>query len=473
MLSNDFLWGGAISANQAEGAYDIDGRGLNLADILPAGKKRFQAYDQDILKTYQTDYRYYPNRKGIDFYHRYPQDIKLLKELGIKALRISISWSRIFPTGEENEANERGLKYYDQLIDSLIQNNIKPIVTINHFDTPLSLSLKYGGWRSRKVVDCYKKFCEVLFYRYKGKVKYWITINEINMILHVPALGGVLRFEDSENIEQVKYQAAHHQLIASALACQIGHQIDKENKIGCMLAAGDVYPRTCDPVDIYEAQKKNRENYMFIDVQVFGKYPTYASKIFKDKDVKLKTTEEDIELLKNNTVNFVSLSYYGTNVASGYKENYKDIKQNNAFASLPNPYLKETKWGWTIDPLGLKITLNELYDRYRLPLFIVENGIGANDTFDNGKIEDDYRIDYMRQHIQAMKEAVEDGVDLMGYLLWGCIDIVSSSTGEMTKRYGVIYVDLNNDGYGTLKRYKKKSFDWYKQVISSNGENLG
>lgn len=472
MLKNDFLWGGALSANQAEGAYDVNGRGLNLADILPSGKKRYQAYDQDILKTYQTDYGYYPNRKGIDFYHKYPEDIQLLKELGIKALRISISWTRIFPTGEEIEPNEEGLKYYDHLIDLLLEKKIEPIVTINHFDTPLSLSIKYGGWRDRRVVDCYKNFCEVLFKRYKGKVRYWITINEINMILHVPSLGGVIRFKEGENIEQIKYQAAHHQLLASAWACKIGHMVDKENKLGCMLAAGEVYPKTCDPVDIYEAQKKNRENYMFIDVQVFGKYPSYAYKIFKDKKIELNISKSDQELLENNTVDFVSFSYYSTNVASGYKENYKDIRQNNAFSSLPNPYLKETKWGWTIDPLGLKITLNELYDRYRIPLFIVENGIGAKDIFDHGIIDDDYRIEYMQQHIKAMKDAVEEGVDLMGYLLWGCIDIVSSSTGQMSKRYGVIYVDLDDEGKGTLKRYKKKSFDWYKQVIESNGECL-
>lgn len=472
IIPENFLWGGAIAANQCEGAYLEDGKGLSPVDILPGGQLRREALS-DIMKSIETDYGYYPSHESIDFYHRYKEDIKLFKEMGFKCLRTSICWARIFPNGDDATPNEKGLKFYDDLFDELISNNIEPVVTINHFDTPIELSKKYGGWKNRKLIDFYVKYCETIFNRYKGKVKYWMTFNEINMILHIPAFGGGLIFEEGENINQAKYQGAHNQLVASALATKLGHEIDPENKIGCMLAAGTVYPYTCNPSDILEAQARNRDNYFFIDVQAKGKYPSYSNRMFEEMNISIDITEEDKRILTENTVDYVAFSYYSSRLRSADPEVMKGKKVGNAFASLKNPYLKESEWGWTIDPVGLRITMNELYDRYGKPLFIVENGLGAVDKVeDDGTINDDYRIDYLRQHIEQMKEGIKDGVDLMGYTPWGCIDLVSASTGEMSKRYGFIYVDKDNDGNGTLDRKKKKSFDWYKNVISSNGQEL-
>lgn len=468
MKQKNFLWGGAIAANQCEGAYLTDGKGESVIDVLPAGEKRFGAI-ADLEKSLETDYGYYPSHVGIDFYHRYKEDIALLAEMGFRALRISISWPRIFPTGEDEKPNEKGLQFYDSLFVELKKYGIEPVVTINHFDTPLALVKKYGGWRDRKVIDAYLKYCKVIFERYKDAVTYWITINEINMVLHIPAMGAGLQFEKGENREQVKYQAAHYQLLASAGAVKLGKEINPEFQFGCMLAAGQVYPNTCDPVDVLESQKKNREHYFFIDVQARGAYPSYSKRLFQENGINLDITEEDKKLLAEHTVDYISFSYYSSRLTSADQELMKKATAGNAFATLKNPYLKESEWGWAIDPIGLRITMNELYDRYQKPLFIVENGLGAFDRMEgDGRIEDDYRIDYLQQHIDQMKEAVEDGVELLGYLAWGCIDLVSASTGEMSKRYGFIYVDRVDDGSGSLKRYKKKSFNWYKETIKNN-----
>lgn len=467
-MEKNFLWGGAIAANQTEGAYQEGNKGLCLADVLPAGKKRFWAYDhfEDNLKE---NYAYYPSHDAIDFYHRYKEDIALLKEMGIKCLRTSISWPRLFPTGEEEKPNEEGMEYYRRLFQELKENHIAPVVTINHFDTPLYLLKKYGGWADRKVVDYYFHYAKTVVDAFAGYVKYWITINEINMILHVPALGGCTA-QNGEDAAVV-YQAAHHQLIASAEITKYIHKNYPDMQVGCMLAAGSVYPNTCSPADVMEAQKKNRDNYLFIDVQVKGRYPAYFDRIKKEKDIRLSIAEQDEEILKEGTVDFVSLSYYGSRVASADPELNRQLLQGNAFSTLPNPYLKQSKWGWIIDADGLRITLNDLYDRYEKPLFIVENGLGAVDTPDeNGEIVDDYRIEYTKAHIEAMQEAMRDGVDLMGYLSWGIIDLVSSSTGQMSKRYGFIYVDKDDEGNGTLDRKKKKSFGWYQKVIATNGK---
>lgn len=471
IIKEDFLWGGAIAANQCEGAYIDGGKGLSIVDILPSGKERWEALN-DFDKTIETNYTYYPSHEGIDFYYRYKDDIKLFKELGFKCLRTSISWSRIFPNGDEKEANEEGLKFYDDLFDELIANGIEPVVTINHFDTPLNLCKNYGGWRNRKLIEFYVNYCETIFKRYNNKVKYWITFNEINMILHIPLFAGI-SFKDGENKDQVKYQSAHHQLVASALATKVAKEINPQNKIGCMLAAGQVYPNTCHPDDILQSQIKNRENYLFIDVQSKGYYPSYVQRIFKEKNISLEITEEDKKVLAENTVDYIAFSYYSSRLTSADSQVMKSIKNGNAFATLPNKYLKESEWGWTIDPVGLRITMNELYDRYNKPLFIVENGLGAVDKVEeDGSINDDYRIDYLRQHIVQMKEAIKDGVDLIGYTPWGCIDLISASTGQMSKRYGFIYVDKDDKGNGSLNRSKKKSFNWYKEVILSNGEVL-
>ncbi|MBM7642794.1 6-phospho-beta-glucosidase [Streptococcus loxodontisalivarius] len=468
-----FLWGGATAANQCEGAYDVDGRGLANVDVVPIGKDRFPIIaGQKKMFDFEDGY-FYPAKESIDFYHHYKEDIALFAEMGFKTYRMSIGWTRIFPKGDELEPNEAGLQFYEDVFKECRKYDIEPLVTITHFDCPMYLIEHYGGWRNRQLIDFYERLVRTLFTRFKGLVKYWLTFNEINMILHAPFMGAGLYFEEGENVEQVKYQAAHHELVASALATKIAHEIDPENKVGCMLAAGQYYPNTCNPADYWQAMNDDRENYFFIDVQARGQYPNYAKKKFEKLGLNIEMTAEDLELLKENTVDFVSFSYYSSRVSSA-DPSLTDKTAGNIFASLKNPYLDASEWGWQIDPLGLRITLNTIWDRYQKPMFIVENGLGAVDTPDeNGYVEDDYRIDYLREHVKTMNQAInEDGVELLGYTTWGCIDLVSAGTGEMKKRYGFIYVDRDNDGNGTLKRSKKKSFDWYKQVIASNGKNL-
>lgn len=471
-FSENFLWGGALAANQCEGAYNADGRGLASADYLPAGKQRFLLSAGELHLDELDKDSYFPARDGVDFYHHYKEDIALFAEMGFKVLRISISWTRIYPKGDEKEPNEKGLAFYQAVFEECKKYGIEPLVTIAHFDVPAHCIKEYGGWRSPIMIDLYKKYAETIMKRYKGLVKYWITFNEINMLLHLPYIGGGIIFEDNENKDQIKYQAGHHQLVASAWATKIAHEIDSENKVGCMLAAGQTYPYSCDPKDVFEAMQQDEENYFFIDVQVRGAYPNYAKKKLERLNIKLNITEGQSLLLKENTVDFVSFSYYASRCASKEHQNV-DKTDGNVFASLKNPYLKTSQWGWQIDPLGFRITMNSLYDRYQKPLFVVENGLGAVDEVEDGKINDEYRIDYLSQHIQAMKDAVElDGVELMGYTSWGCLDLISASTGEMKKRYGYIYVDKDNEGNGTYERIRKASFFWYKEVIASNGESL-
>lgn len=469
----DFLWGGATAANQCEGGYNEGGRGLANVDVVPIGEARLGVITG---KTKMFDFEegyHYPAKVGIDMYNRYKEDIALFGEMGFKTYRLSIAWTRIFPNGDETEPNEEGLKFYEDLFKECHKYGIEPLVTITHFDCPMHLIKEYGGWRNRKLVEFYERLCTVIFNRYKGLVKYWLTFNEINMILHAPFMGAGLYFEEGENEEQVKYQSAHHELLSSAIATRIAHEVDPENQVGCMLAAGGYYPYSCRPEDIWESRQKDRESYFFIDVQSRGEYPAYFLKDLERQGIEIAMEEGDAEILKANTVDFISFSYYSSRVATTDPELLEQTA-GNIFASVKNPYLDASEWGWQIDPLGLRITMNDIYDRYQKPLFIVENGLGAVDVPDeDGYVEDDYRIDYLAKHIQAMKDAVEiDGVDLLGYTTWGCIDLVSAGTGEMKKRYGFVYVDLDNEGNGTLKRSKKKSFDWYKQVIASNGEDL-
>ncbi|WP_018750146.1 6-phospho-beta-glucosidase [Paenibacillus sanguinis] len=468
-LPDDFLWGGAIAANQSEGAFREGGKGLSLVDLLPVKGDRMKCMlDGAYALAHEGKYEYYPSHKSIDFYHHYKTDIQLLAEMGYKVFRLSVSWPRIFPNGDEQLPNEEGLRFYDAIFDECLKYGIKPLVTLNHFDTPLGLVKKYGGWRHREVIDCYLRYCEVLFKRYKEKVEYWITFNEINMLLHLPFIGAGLVFEAGENKEQVKYQAAHYQLVASAMATKLAHEINPANKVGCMLAAGNVYPFTCDPEDVWAALEKDREQFFFTDVQVRGAYPSYVQRFFHEHNIKLDIADGDLEAMKH-TVDYVSFSYYSSRSISA-KPDSAPSTEGNVFGSALNPYLPTSEWGWQIDPLGLRITMNTLYDRYQKPLFIVENGLGATDRIEaDGSINDDYRIDYLEKHIKAMQEAVADGVELIGYTSWGCIDIVSASSGEMSKRYGFVYVDLDNEGNGTLERRRKKSFYWYQNVIKNNG----
>lgn len=469
----NFLWGGATAANQCEGGFDQGGRGLANVDVIPTGKDRRAVItgNREML-AFEEGY-FYPAKEAIDMYHHFKEDIALFAEMGFKTYRLSIAWSRIFPKGDEETPNEEGLRFYEELFLECRKYQIEPLVTITHFDCPIHLIKEYGGWRNRKMIAFYENLCRAIFTRYKGLVKYWLTFNEINMILHAPFLGAGLTFAEGENEEQIKYQAAHHELVASALAIKIAHEIDPENKVGCMLAAASYYPYNCNPKDVWESKKSDRGNYFFIDVQSRGEYPNYGLKMLAEKGITLERTAEDTALLKAHTVDFISFSYYASRVAAS-EDSGVEKTEGNLFPTIKNPYLEASEWGWQIDPLGLRITMNDLYDRYQKPLFIVENGLGAVDTpNEDGKINDVYRIDYLRAHIAAMKEAIDqDGVELLGYTSWGCIDLVSAGTGEMKKRYGYIYVDRDNEGNGTLARSKKQSFYWYKKVIASNGEDL-
>lgn len=467
-----FLWGGATAANQLEGGWNEGGRGLANVDLMPHGQDRYVIGTGKKWIDHVDDH-YFPSHKAVDFYHHYKEDIALMAEMGFKVFRLSIAWTRIFPKGDEQSPNEEGLKFYEDIFKECHKYHIEPLVTINHFDCPMYLINKFGGWRDRRMIDCYVRLANVLFTRYKSLVRYWLTFNEINMILHFPFVAAGLRFKDGENKTQAMINCAHHELVASALVTKLAHEINPQNQIGCMLAAGTYYPETCKPEDYWKAICDNRESYMFIDVQSRGYYPPYALKWIESHQATVPFVEGDKELLQENTVDFISFSYYSSRVSSATPDSSLQT-ESNIFASVINPYLKSSDWGWQIDPLGLRITMNELYDRYQKPLFIVENGLGAKDIVEeDGIIQDDYRIDYLREHIQAMKDAVDqDGVDLMGYTTWGCIDLISNGTGEMEKRYGFIYVDRDNMGNGTFKRIKKKSFAWYKKVIATNGEYL-
>lgn len=466
----NFLWGGATAANQLEGAYLEGGKGLTTVDLIPTGSKRFPIAMGNLDSFEPKEGEFYPSHEAIDFYHRYKEDIALFAEMGFKCLRLSIAWSRIFPNGDDAEPNEAGLQFYDDVFDELMKYNIEPVVTICHFDVPVHLVQTYGGWKNRKMIGFFETYAKTLFHRYKDKVKYWMTFNEINMLLHLPYIGAGIVLQEGEDKQQVLYQAAHHELVASALAVKACHEMIPGAQIGCMLAAGTVYPYTSNPEDVWKAMEQDRESFFFIDVQSKGAYPGYTKRFFRENGIHIEMQPEDAELLKQNTVDYIGFSYYASRCTSTDPEILKDSTEGNVFGSVKNPYLDASEWGWTIDPKGLRITCNQLHDRYGKPLFIVENGLGATDVLlDNDTVEDDYRIDYLDRHFAEMAEAIQDGVEIIGYTSWGPIDLVSAGTGEMKKRYGYIYVDRNNDGTGSLRRVKKKSFHWYKDVIATHG----
>lgn len=461
-----FLWGGATAANQCEGAYLEDGKGLSIQDVLPKGFAYItEEPTPDNLKL-----------KGIDYYHRFKEDIALFAEMGFKAYRFSIAWSRIFPTGEEEMPNEAGLLFYDAVIDECLKYGMEPIVTISHYETPLALARKYNGWTNRIMIDLYLKFAVTLFKRYKGKVKYWITFNEINSILRQPFMSGAIMTDKSKLSPSDLYQAMHHELVASALATKAAHEIDPEYKIGCMVVGITIYPLTPNPDDILKVMELDNDLYFFLDVHCRGEYPYYAKRRFEEQNIHLDITEADREALKN-TVDYVSFSYYSSNCATADPTLGEPSRSNMTPELRKNPYSNVSEWGWQIDPKGLRYTCNRIYARYQKPILIAENGLGANDVLvPDGKgsmtVIDDYRIQYMSEHLKQLLEAIKDGVEVIGYTAWGCIDLISCSTAEIKKRYGFIYVDLQPDGTGTLARYKKKSFDWYKRVIETNGEEL-
>ncbi|AVX37376.1 MULTISPECIES: 6-phospho-beta-glucosidase [Yersinia] len=466
-----FLWGGALAANQAEGACFEGGKGLTTVDMIPHGPHRLAVKLGQEKRFTLRDDEFYPSHQAIDFYHRYKDDIALMAEMGFTVFRTSIAWSRIYPNGDEMTPNAEGIAFYRDLFSECKKHNIEPLVTLCHFDVPMHLVTEYGSWRNRKMVAFFTRYARTCFEAFDGLVKYWLTFNEINILLHSPFSGAGLVFEPNENQEQVKYQAAHHELLASALATKIAHEVNANNQVGCMLAGGNFYPRTCKPEDVWAALEKDRENLFFIDVQARGAYPAYTKRLFREKGISIITEAGDDDILKD-TVDFVSFSYYASRCASA-EMNEHNSSAANIVKSLKNPHIEASEWGWGIDPLGLRITMNMMYDRYQKPLFLVENGLGAKDEINQqGEIEDDYRISYLREHIKAMGEAIDDGIPVMGYTSWGCIDLVSASTGEMSKRYGFIYVDRDDQGKGSLARKKKKSFYWYKKVIASNGADL-
>lgn len=471
-LPESFLWGGATAANQCEGAYREGGRGLASMDVVPIGKNRFEYQFGKVRDLSFQDGERYPVLSGIDFYHHYKEDIALFAEMGFKVFRMSVSWSRIFPQGDEEEPNEKGLRFYEDVFRELRKYGIEPLVTICHYDYPLHLITEYGSWKSRKMIDFYKRYVTTLFQRYKGLVRYWLTFNEINCALYLPYTCSGIVLEEGEDREKQIYPAIHNQLVASAWAVKIGHEIDPENRIGNMVAAGGYYPNTCAPADVFEAMRKNRGLFFFTDVQARGYYPSYKRKELERKGIEIPFEADDAQILSENVIDFISFSYYTTHVASADPKVNEAIK-GNPLGALTNPYLGPITYKRQENPMGLRILLNTLYDRYQKPLFIVENGSGFIDELKNGTVEDDYRIQYFRRHIEALKDAVLlDGVDLLGYTTWGCIDLISASSSQMSKRYGFIYVDLDDEGQGTYKRYKKKSFDWYKRVIASNGAEL-
>lgn len=472
MLPSSFLWGGATAANQWEGGYAEGGRGLANTDIVPMGKNRLAIIKGEADPFIQPPDTCFPARTGVDGYHRYEEDLTLLAGLGIKVFRMSISWSRIFPNGDDAEPNPEGLAFYRKVFGLCKRFGIEPLVTISHFDCPIHLIKSYGAWRNREMVSFYLRYCQTLFTEFRNDVRYWITFNEINTILFSPYMSAGIYFQPGEDRDKIKYQAIHYQLLASAKAIELAHRINPENKVACMLSAGVSYPYSCRPEDVFKALRMDRESYYFTDVQCRGRYPAYALKHRERMGLHLDITDEDLKILRENTVDFLALSYYSSKCAS--TEFGSDETIMNLFGTAKNPHLETTEWGWAIDPLGLRITLNVLYDRYSKPLFIVENGIGAVDVPDkNGNVDDPYRINYLRTHISAMKDAVEeDGVDLMGYAAWAPIDLISAGTGEMKKRYGFVYVDLDDNGNGNGRRQKKASYAWYKKVIASNGESL-
>lgn len=471
-----FFWGGAVAANQCEGAWDVDGKGPSVSDMCTNSTS---SSPKCVTTAIRPD-KMYPSHEAIDFYHHYKEDIALFAEMGFKMFRTSINWTRIFPTGDEESPNEKGLAFYDKVFDCCKKYGIEPLVTISHYELPYALVEKYNGWEDRRLINCYMRYCKTIFDRYQDKVKYWLTFNEINIGMtfggNVFSTGTARGYEGPTRAfpdkPQVRLQALHHQLLASAQAVRYAHEHYPQFKMGDMNVFAARYPLTSDPIDVVACQKEMQVvNWLCSDVQVRGAYPHYARRYFEENGIALQMEKDDLEILKNGTVDFYTCSYYSSNCVTTHDGG--GTTGGNIMGGAKNPYLKANEWGWQIDPIGLRYSLNEIYGRYQIPIMVVENGLGARDERgEDGKFHDDYRIDYLRRHIEQIGEAIQDGVDVIGYTPWGCIDLVSASTGEMAKRYGFIYVDKHDDGTGDLHRERKDSFYWYKKVIASNGEDL-
>lgn len=486
----EFLWGGATAANQYEGGWNEGGKKDSIADHLTLGSREKPREFTAVID----ENKVYPSHKATDFYHRYKEDIALFSEMGFKIFRMSINWTRIYPKGDEGSPNQEGIEFYRNVFTEMKQHGIEPLVTISHYELPYHTSVKYDGWLNRKTIDFYLKFCETIFKEYDGLVKYWLTFNEINstaMMGNAYFSGGIYSVKnkrqgagvigkkveeefqsDVNEVRNKQYKALHHKLVASAKAVVLAHKINSDYKVGCMIGGVCQYPMTCNPDDIVLTQQTRQNGfYLCSDVQVRGFYPGYAKRFFKENEIEINISGDDCDILEKGCVDFYTFSYYSTGCVT--TDTNTDKTAGNMIFGAANPYLKTSEWGWQIDPKGLRYFLNEIYDRYQLPIMVVENGLGQDDTLEEDKsIHDPYRIDYMKQHIEQMAEAIDDGVELVGYTPWGCIDIVAASTGEMKKRYGMIYVDADDYGQGTYNRYKKDSFYWYQKVIKSNGENI-
>lgn len=502
---DNFLWGGATAANQCEGAWQEDGKGISIADVQTCGPSKYRTELTGIPEEHKKMYArlrdltyrdeegnpksclafkphlfpntgtldifeedFYPTHNAIDFYHNFKEDIALFAEMGFKCYRMSIAWTRIFPNGEELNPNEKGLEFYDKVFDECLKYNIEPVVTMSHYEMPLTLSKKYNGFAGRETIELFVKFAKVVLDRYHSKVKYWMTFNEINAI----SFSGFMTAGVFNPSLELKEKAGYHQMLASAKIVSYAHECYPNIMVGCMISTHATYPATCKPEDNFEAIQSLNHVYYYSDTMCRGYLPEYKLKELERRGIQLDIVEGDLELLRKGTVDFVGLSYYQSSTVASNDENLSKT-QGNMTLSLNNPYLKKSDWGWQIDPIGLRIVLNQLYNRYHKPLFIVENGLGAIDKVEEGEIHDSYRIDYLREHIIEMEKAInEDGVNLLGYTPWGCIDLISCSSGEMSKRYGFIYVNVDDKGNGDFKRIKKDSFNWYKKVITSQGVDL-
>ena len=490
-----FLWGIASAANQIEGGFDQGGKGLSQADVIPFRTARdyvdisslMKATDASIAEAIATPGAAgYPKRSASDFYHRWEGDVELFAEAGLTAYRMSIAWSRIFPNGDDAEPNEEGLAFYERLFTRLREKGIEPVVTMSHYEMPLHLVTEYGGWTNRDVIALFERYVETIVTRYRGLVRWWLTFNEINTTLIEPYTGGGVIERDPEpgvDPRQASFQALHHQFVASARAVQLVHEIDPEARVGCMLARMAHYPASSDPADVVKAQFDNNMNYFHTDVQVRGRYSGTVQRFWRDQGIEVRMQPGDAELLAAGTVDFISFSYYMSLVSSVSPEKY-GATGGNLFSTIKNPHLPTTEWGWHFDPEGLRYVLNGLWDRYQVPLFIVENGLGATDELvgsvtgegtdrvDTRAVHDPYRVDYFVQHLRQVREAIADGVDVVGYTAWGGLDLVSASTSQMTKRYGIIYVDADDAGVGSYDRIRKDSFAWYQKLIATNGAVL-
>ena len=472
-MREDFLWGGSIAAHQCEGAWREGGKGTAIMDLVTSGSHEVP---REICKEIE-DGKYYPSHKGIDFYHRYREDIGLFAQMGFKALRISVDWSRIYPLGDEETPNEEGIRYYTDVVDELRRHGIEPIITLYHFELPYHLVTEYGSWTNRKGIDFYLRYCGTMFKALKGKVRYWVTFNEMNHIDPATQASDIftymiagLKFSEMEDPARTLATVGYNMTVAGVKAVELGHRIDPENQIGCVFGLQPVYAYDCRPGNAFRAFQEMYRDFYQADAMCMGCFPRYKRKEYEKMGIFLDGVEEDAESFKNGVIDFIGVNYYSSSVGHHDGEDGEET----LFGGIQNPYLKQSRWGWAIDPEGLRYLLNAVYRKYGKPLIVTENGLGAVDTLkEDGTVDDSYRIEYLRLHLEQLKLAVEeDDVGCFGYLMWGPIDLVSATTGEMKKRYGFIYVDQDDDGSGSGTRHAKESFYWFKETIGSNGGNL-